>query len=167
MSFWLVIIDGNLSLVFFSENMVKLIFQNISVPPVFNNFFPWRLGGTCNFIKKETLAQVFSCAFCEISKNTFFNITPLVAASELLKFITIQNHGMNVFKHNDWDTIATLVKQKGVSRTLSNISDGVFSNTWDEIFKRGLSKYFIDCLPQNVLSPRFNTLPQLLMDFSR
>ena len=24
------------------------------------------------FIKKETLAQVFSCQFCEISKKTFF-----------------------------------------------------------------------------------------------
>ena len=27
---------------------------------------------TYNFIKKETLAQVFSYEFCEISKNTFF-----------------------------------------------------------------------------------------------
>ena len=35
----------------------------------------------CNFIKKETLAQVFSCEFCEISKNTFSYRTPLVAAS--------------------------------------------------------------------------------------
>ena len=26
----------------------------------------------CNFIKKETLAQVLSCEFCEIFKNTFF-----------------------------------------------------------------------------------------------
>ena len=26
----------------------------------------------CNFIKKETLEQVFSCEFCEISKHTFF-----------------------------------------------------------------------------------------------
>ena len=26
----------------------------------------------CNFIKKETLAQVFSCEFYEISKNNFF-----------------------------------------------------------------------------------------------
>ena len=26
----------------------------------------------CNFIKKETLSQVFSCEFCEILKNTFF-----------------------------------------------------------------------------------------------
>ena len=34
----------------------------------------------CNFIKSETLAQVFSCEFCEISKITFFYRTPLVAA---------------------------------------------------------------------------------------
>ena len=26
----------------------------------------------CNFIKKETLAQVFSCEFREIFKNIFF-----------------------------------------------------------------------------------------------
>ena len=26
----------------------------------------------CNFIKKETLAQVFSCEFPEFSKNTLF-----------------------------------------------------------------------------------------------
>ena len=34
-----------------------------------------------NFIKKKTLAQVFSCEFCEISKSTFFYRTPPVAAS--------------------------------------------------------------------------------------
>ena len=39
-------------------------------------------GAACNFIKRETLARVFSCEFCEISKNTFFYRTPLVAASE-------------------------------------------------------------------------------------
>ena len=33
--------------------------------------------------KKETLAQVFSCEFCEISKNTFSYRTPPVAAFEL------------------------------------------------------------------------------------
>ena len=32
-------------------------------------------------LKKETLAQVFSCEICEISKNIFSNRTPLVAAS--------------------------------------------------------------------------------------
>ena len=35
----------------------------------------------CNFIKTETLAQVFSSEFCEISKNIFFYRTPPVAAS--------------------------------------------------------------------------------------
>ena len=34
-----------------------------------------------NFIEIETLAQIFSCEFCEISKNTFFHRTPLGAAS--------------------------------------------------------------------------------------
>ena len=37
----------------------------------------------CNFVKRETLAQVFFCEFCEISKNTFLHRTPLVAASGL------------------------------------------------------------------------------------
>ena len=37
----------------------------------------------CNFIKKETLTQVFSCEFYEISKNTFFHTTRPVAASVL------------------------------------------------------------------------------------
>ena len=33
------------------------------------------------FFNKEALAQVFSSEFCEISKNTVFYRTPLVAAS--------------------------------------------------------------------------------------
>ena len=39
----------------------------------------------CNFVKKETLAQVFSSKFCEISKKTFCYRTLLVAASDLVK----------------------------------------------------------------------------------
>ena len=35
----------------------------------------------CNFIKKETLAQVFSCEFCEVFMNTFSCRTPLITAS--------------------------------------------------------------------------------------
>ena len=38
---------------------------------------------TCNFIKKETMAQVFSCECCEIFKNTFLYRTPPVATSIL------------------------------------------------------------------------------------
>ena len=36
----------------------------------------------CNFIKKEAPAQVFSCEFCEISKNIFSYRTVQVAAPE-------------------------------------------------------------------------------------
>ena len=35
----------------------------------------------CNFIKKETLAQVFSCKFYEIFKNTFLTEHPRTTAS--------------------------------------------------------------------------------------
>ena len=38
--------------------------------------------GSCNFIKKETLVQVFSCELSKISKNTFSYKAPLVAASD-------------------------------------------------------------------------------------
>ena len=37
--------------------------------PIMNNSIP---NSTWNFIKKETLAEVFSCEFSEICKNTFF-----------------------------------------------------------------------------------------------
>ena len=45
----------------------------------------------CNFIKKETLAEVFSCEFYEISKNTFFYRTPLVAASAVKLLFEVCN----------------------------------------------------------------------------
>ena len=37
-----------------------------------------------SFIKKEILAQVYSCEFCEIFKDVFFYRTTSVAASESL-----------------------------------------------------------------------------------
>ena len=39
---------------------------------------------TCNFIKKETPTQVFSCEFFEISKKACFYRTPLVSVSAML-----------------------------------------------------------------------------------
>ena len=41
--------------------------------PVPESLFLIKLQGeACSFIKKETQAQVFSCEFCKISKNTLF-----------------------------------------------------------------------------------------------
>ena len=36
-------------------------------------------------LKRETLAEVFSCEFREISKNTFFHRTPQVVASGFIR----------------------------------------------------------------------------------
>ena len=41
----------------------------------------------CDFIKKETLEQVFSCGFYEISKNTVLYRTPLVAPPGFENFL--------------------------------------------------------------------------------
>ena len=49
-------------------------------------FFNKIVGLACNLIKKETLAQVFSCEFCEVSKNTFPYRTPPVAPSGFISF---------------------------------------------------------------------------------
>ena len=45
----------------------------------------------CNFIKKETLAQVFSCEFCEISKDTSFTELLWATASRVCNNISMKN----------------------------------------------------------------------------
>ena len=67
--------------------LCEKVFLEISQNPQDNTFarasFLIKLQACCNFIKKETLAQVFSCDFCEISKNTFFTEHLWATASEL------------------------------------------------------------------------------------
>ena len=48
----------------------------------------------CNFIKKETLAQVFSCEFCEIFKNTFF--------TEHLRWLLLSFLDLNFSEVDEW-----------------------------------------------------------------
>ena len=53
----------------------------------------------CNLIKKESLAQVFSCEFCEISKNTYFCRTPQVAIyipNWIIEYIYTYSRTVNV-----------------------------------------------------------------------
>ena len=51
-------------------------------------FFNKVAGLTCIFIKKETLAQVSSCEFREIFKNTFFIEDLRATASEYFKTLS-------------------------------------------------------------------------------
>ena len=57
------------------RNFAKFTGKHLCQTLFFNKAFFFFL------IKKETLAQMFSCEFCEISKNTFSYRTALVAAS--------------------------------------------------------------------------------------
>ena len=51
----------------------------------------------CNFIKKETLAQVFSCKVSEIFKKTFFHRT-LLADASVFQFLL--SHAFTLLKSN-------------------------------------------------------------------
>ena len=68
--------------VFFKKVLLKISQSSQENTCVRDSFLAKLETSACNFIKKETLAQVFSCEFCKISKNTFFYRTLLVAASD-------------------------------------------------------------------------------------
>ena len=53
----------------FLENFAKVTEIHLCQSPFFKRKL---LLSLCNFIKKETLTQVFSCEFCEIFKNICF-----------------------------------------------------------------------------------------------
>ena len=55
--------------------MLLEISQNLQKNTWFRAFFFDKVAGLSNFINKETLAQVFSCKFCKISKNIFLQNT--------------------------------------------------------------------------------------------
>ena len=57
--------------VFCSKDVLRN-FAKFSGKDLCQNLFFNKVAGLCNFIKKETLAQLFSCEFCESSLNTFF-----------------------------------------------------------------------------------------------
>ena len=84
-------------------DMLEAVVQRCSVKKVFLKISQNSQENTCarvscsincrpqayNFVKKETLGQVFSCEFCEISKNTFFHRTLLVAASDICNVLLV------------------------------------------------------------------------------
>ena len=54
------------------------------------------------FIKKDTLAQVLSSEFCEISKNTFFYRTPLNECFYLLFVQMIRKRQGHEYDYSDY-----------------------------------------------------------------
>ena len=67
--FWLYFVYQNFHNGYFRISLFTILFEVICGKSILQN--SQENASACNFIKKETLAQVFSCEFCEISKNTF------------------------------------------------------------------------------------------------
>ena len=65
-----------------AETFTESVIHRCSAKKVFSPVFSGHRPAT--LLKDEALEQVFSCEFCEISKNAFFHRTPLVTASEFL-----------------------------------------------------------------------------------
>ena len=60
-------------------------------------FYFRKLPEVCNFIKRETLAHVFSCEFCEIFKNTFFTEQLQVTDSDIrMQVVVIYNLNLSL-----------------------------------------------------------------------
>ena len=76
--------------------VTEAVVQRCSVKKVFLEIS--QNSQACNLIKKETLAQVFSCEFCEISKNTFSYRISLVAASG----VKYEKHFIHVISQLGW-----------------------------------------------------------------
>ena len=67
--------------------------RRCSVKKVVLRNFTKFTGKVCNFLKKESLAQVFSCEFCEISKNTFYT-EHLQTTAPRLRFLMLQKRSI-------------------------------------------------------------------------
>ena len=67
------------------RNFTKSTGKHLCQSLFFNNVSGLKVNNKDTRTTPGTLAQVFSCEFCEISKNTLSYRTPLVAASALLK----------------------------------------------------------------------------------
>ena len=82
------------------RNLTKFTGKHLCQSLFFNKVAGMR---PATLLKKETLAQVFSCEFCEISKNTLFYRTYLVVASvyyetaALSKFLFAKNKYSTIF----------------------------------------------------------------------
>ena len=97
---------------------VKKVFleitQNLQKNTCARVFFFYKAAGlkpeACNFIKEETLAFVFSCEFCNISKNTFSCRAPLEAASVISQIDWRKLEAPYEMSSQSWVLMAKLLK---------------------------------------------------------
>ena len=88
-----------------------------------------------NFTKKENLAQVFFCEFCEISKNTFFTEHLWAAASLLWKRLEWSMQYSSVSHHQIKKFIPSKVSRPPIEGGISspNCCLMLFEKLWSVI----------------------------------
>ena len=85
-----------------------------------------------NFIKRETIAQVFSCEFCEISKNTFFLTEHLRAtASTYVKHSSYCTWKCNQRKNKSFANISLS------NAVFKDVKELIFQSKWIHCFRQG------------------------------
>ena len=81
----------------------------------------------CNFIKRETLAQVFSCEFCEIFKNTFFtgHLRTTVSASEVFEkeYLFVLFDVEPFFTNVPWMKLSKIIENKAKEKNVEKVFD--------------------------------------------
>ena len=77
----------------------------------------------CNFIKRETLTQVFSCEFCEISKSTLSYRTSPVAASVFQYPSLNTSFVKNIFDHRGVLQTKVILKKSQNSQEKTPVLD--------------------------------------------
>ena len=105
------------------RNFTKFPWKHLCQRLFFNSI--WR-PMACNFIEKS-LAQVFSCEFCEISKDTFFYRTPLVTVLEPRNvcFKNSNKEALNKLKKN-WDRKTKQYKNNPLKKNFLNLFKSCF-----------------------------------------
>ena len=106
----------------------------------------------CNFIKKETLTQVFSCEFFEISNNNFSYRTVPVAASKYRRKLWKEARRL----HEEEDKIAYLnyrsivVRSKSIEFVLLSAEESFFDNEHVFLIINSFSKQSLSILHLNI-----------------
>ena len=90
---------------------------NKAVLKIFRNSQKVTVSEACNFIKKETPIQVFSCEFCEILKKTFFivhlrqlflNTGKLLTTSLIVPSMNIPDTFLKDFPEFLWECLSSV-----------------------------------------------------------
>ena len=86
----------------------------------------------CNFIKKEALAQVFSCEYCEIFRNTFFIEHLWVTACKLNQRTSLI-HQINEDQevgHDESEIVNSVIRAMKPSLALRNVLETTYRTSF-------------------------------------